>query len=355
MTRGNGIGNAILRRRRRQLWVGAALLAALALLPLPIGDVYTQNLIILTLMYAGLAQAWNLLGGYCGQISLGHALYFGIGAYASTLLFVAGMPLPLGVLAAAGLGGLAALLVGWPCFRLSGHYYAIATVVVGVIGYLLFLNWDFVGAATGVFVPFKAESLLNLQFRTSKRGFHYVMLAYAALAWGVAWAIEGSRWGYAWRAVKDDVTAARSLAVRVFPSKMAAAGISGALTGVGGALYAQYVGYIDPDSTMNANLSILIALPAVVGGVGTLWGPLLGAAILTPLSELTRSFLGGSGSGVDLMLYGALIMVISLARPEGLVSLLGVRSASVASAAVEGAAVGGAAVGSAVGEAGRDG
>ena len=321
--------NAILRRRRRELWIGAVLLAILAVLPLPIHDVYTQNLIILTLMYAGLAQAWNVLGGYCGQISLGHALYFGIGAYASTLLFVnAGIPPTLGMFVGGALGGIASLLVGWPCFRLSGHYYAIATVVVGVIGYLLFLNWDFVGAATGVYVPFKTQSYVDLQFRTTKLPFHYVMLAYAALAWIVAWVIEGSRWGYSWRAVKDDVTAARSLAVRVFPSKMAAAGISGALTGMGGAIFAQYVGYIDPDSTMNAQLSILIALPAVVGGVGTLWGPLIGAAILTPLSELTRSFLGGSGSGVDLMIYGALIMVISLARPEGLVSLFGVRSSA---------------------------
>jgi len=324
--RGPPRDNAILRRRRRELAVGAALLALLAVLPLPIHDAYTRNLVILTLMYAGLAQAWNVLGGYCGQISLGHALYFGIGAYTSTLLFVRlGVPPSLGLFAGGALAGLASLLVGWPCFRLSGHYYAIATVVVGVIGYLLFLNWDFVGGATGVFVPFTGESWAALQFRTTKLPFHYAMLAFLAATWITAWLIEGSRWGFAWRAVKDDVVAARSLAVRVFPSKMAAAGISGALTGIGGALFAQYVGYIDPDSTMSAQLSILIALPAVVGGVGTLWGPLVGAAVLTPLSELTRSFLGGSGSGVDLMLYGALIVAVALARPEGLVSLVGGR------------------------------
>ena len=118
------------------------------------------------------------------------------------------------------------------------------------------------------------------------------------------------------------MTAARSLAVRVFPSKMAAAAISGFLTGVGGAIYAQYVGFIDPDSIMSSSLSILIALPAVLGGVGTLWGPLIGSAVLIPLSELSRSYLGGSGSGVDLMIYGALIMIVALARPQGLVSLL---------------------------------
>ncbi len=318
--------NAITRRRRTELVVGAIVLAALAVLPLPIRDVYTQNLIILTLLYAGLAQAWNILGGYCGQISLGHALYFGVGGYVSTLLFVnAGVPPTIGMFAGGAVGGALALLVGWPCFRLSGHYYAIATVVVGEIGFLLFLSWDFVGGATGVYVPFHGQSWVNLQFRTSKLPFHYVVLAFAAATWGAAWLVEGSRWGFAWRAVKDDVVAARSLAVRVFPSKMAAAGISGFFTGVGGAIFAQYVGYIDPDSVMAGSLSILIALPAVLGGVGTLWGPLLGAAVLIPVSELTRSYLGEAG-GVDLMIYGGLIMLVALARPAGLVSLLGVRS-----------------------------
>jgi branched-chain amino acid transport system permease protein len=318
--------NLILRRRRRELWIGALLLVVLILLPLPFPDVYTRNLIIITLLFAGLAQAWNILGGYCGQISLGHALYFGVGGYVSTLLYVqGGIPPSIGMFAGGIVAGLLALLVGWPCFRLSGHYYAIATVVVGEIGYLLFLNWDFVGGATGVYVPFHGESWAALQFRTQKLPYHYVALAFVAVTWMTAWLIEGSRWGFAWRAVKDDVVAARSLGVRIFPSKMAAAAISGFFTGVGGAIYAQYVGYIDPDSVLAGNFSILIALPAVLGGVGTLWGPILGAALLTPVSELSRSYLGGSGRGIDLMLYGTLIVVVALARPQGLISLLGLR------------------------------
>ncbi len=321
--------NAILRRRRRELLGGALLLIPLAALPFLVRDVYTQNLIITTILFAGLSQAWNILGGYCGQISLGHALYMGVGAYVSTLLLVkAGIPPTLGMFAAAAIAGLLALLVGWPCFRLSGHYYAIATVVVGEIGYLLFLNWDWVGAASGLYIPLGAESFVNLQFRTSKLPFHFLVLAFAALTWVAAWLIEGSRWGFAWRAVRDDVTAARSLAVRVFASKMAAVAISGGLTGMGGAIYAQYVGYIDPDSVLAGQWSILIALPAVLGGVGTLWGPLVGAAVLIPVSELSRSYLGGSGQGVDLMIYGGLIVAVSLARPAGLVSLFGVRGGS---------------------------
>ena len=188
--------NAITRRRRRELIGGVIVLVVLALLPLPIRDVYTQNLIIITLLFAGFSQAWNVLGGYCGQISLGHALYLGIGAYVSTMLFVnAGVPPTVGMFAGGAVAGLCALAVGWPCFRLSGHYYAIATVVVGEIGYLLFLNWDLVGAATGLYVPFHGESLIQLQFRTSKLPFHYVSLAFVALTWIVAFVIEGSRLG----------------------------------------------------------------------------------------------------------------------------------------------------------------
>ena len=123
--------NAILRRRRLEVVSGVVVLAALGLLPLAIRDVYTQNLIIITVLFAGLAQAWNILGGYCGQISLGHALYLGIGAYVSTMMFVhGGIPPTVGMFAGGAVAGLCALLVGWPCFRLSGHYYAIATVVV---------------------------------------------------------------------------------------------------------------------------------------------------------------------------------------------------------------------------------
>lgn len=315
--------NAITRRRRNELRCALAVLVVLAVLPLPISDVYTQNLIILTLFYAGLSQAWNILGGTCGQISLGHAFYFGVGAYTSTMLFThLGIPPTLGMFAGGAMGGLMALLIGWPCFRLSGHYYVIATFVVGEIGSLLFLNWDWIGGASGLYIPFHGESWINLQFRTAKLPWHYLFLTFAAATWLVAWLIDGSRWGFAWRAVRDDVVAARSLGVSVFRSKMAAAVISGFFTGLGGALYGQFVGYIDPDSMMTGSLSVLISLPAVLGGVGTLWGPVVGAAILIPVRELSSTFLGGSGRGVDLMLYGAMIVLVALARPQGLVSLL---------------------------------
>ena len=323
---GTGRG-PLVARRRREIVLGVAILVLLGVLPLAVHSAYLRGLIVLTLLYAGLSQAWNILGGYCGQISLGHALYFGIGAYTSTLLFTRlGISPLLGMFAGGLLSGGAAFLVGLPCFRLSGHYYVIATLVIGMMAALLAANWDFINAAQGITIPFHTESWTDLAFRTAILPFHYVMLAYAALIWIIAWLIEGSRWGFFWRAVKDDVAAARSLGISITPSKLAAAAISGAATGIGGALYAQYVGFIDPDSTLDLSLSVLIALPAVVGGIGTLWGPLLGAAVLIPVQQLSVAWLGSAAGGIDLMVYGALIMALALARPEGLVSFFSARA-----------------------------
>jgi branched-chain amino acid transport system permease protein len=137
----------------------------------------------------------------------------------------------------------------------------------------------------------------------------------------VTYVIEESRWGYWWRAVKDNTEAAQSLGVTVFESKMAAAAISAFFTAVAGAFYAAFVSYIDPESVMSFRFSLLFALPAVLGGIGTLWGPAVGAAVLIPITEITRSYAGGSGSGLDLIIYGALIMLIALLKPEGILSL----------------------------------
>lgn len=142
------------------------------------------------------------------------------------------------------------------------------------------------------------------------------------ITWVVCYLIEGSRWGFWWRAIKDDPEAAQSLGVEIFQSKMAAAAVSAFFTAVAGSFYAAYVSYIDPESVMSFRFSLLFALPAVLGGIGTLWGPALGALVLIPITEITRSYLGGSGSGIDLIIYGGLIMFVALAKPEGLISLL---------------------------------
>ena len=213
------------------------------------------------------------------------------------------------------------MALGYPCFRLRGHYFVIATIVIAEIGLLLFHNWDWAGAALGIDIPVRGDSWLKFQFTRSKLPYFYFALALACVAWFVTWWLEDSKWGYWWRAVKDNPDAAESLGVVVFNSKMGAAAVSAFLVAVGGSFYAQFVSYIDPESVMGFQFSLLMALPAVLGGIGTLWGPMLGAVILIPLTELTRSFIGGSGRGVDLIVYGGLIVAISLARPQGLVGL----------------------------------
>ncbi|MGP9811738.1 branched-chain amino acid ABC transporter permease [Rhodopseudomonas sp. NSM] len=316
-------------RRRRDLIVAAVLACIAALVPLFVKDVYVQNIMVLTLMYAALSQAWNILGGYCGQISLGHALYFGLGAYTTALLFTKFGVLPwFGMLGGGLISAVIALALGYPTFRLRGHYFVIATIVIAEIGFLLFHNWDWAGAALGIDIPVRGDSWAKFQFTRSKLPYYYFALVFCCVAWLVTWWLENSKWGYWWRAVKDNPEAAESLGVVVFNSKMGAAAVSAFLTAIGGAFYAMFVSYIDPESVMTFQFSLLMALPAVLGGIGTLWGPVLGAVILIPLTELTRSFIGGSGRGVDLILYGTVIVLISLARPEGLIGLFSRRPAS---------------------------
>jgi branched-chain amino acid transport system permease protein len=317
------------KERRRQLFIAGALFLLAALVPLAVHDAYLMNVLILTLMYAALSQSWDILGGYCGQISLGHGLYFGIGAYATSLLYVNFGVLPWGGFLVGGvLASLIALGTGYLCFKLAGHYFTIATIVIAEIGLTLIHNWDYAGAAMGIQWPISPDSWATMQFARDKTPYYLFVLVLFGLTWLLTFILEGSRWGYWWRAVKDNEQAAESLGVTIFPSKMAAAAVSAFFTAVGGGFYAAFVAYIDPDSVMSFRFSLLMALPAVLGGIGTLWGPALGAVILIPITEVTRSYIGGSGSGIDLIIYGALIILISLARPEGLISLFAIRKST---------------------------
>lgn len=314
---------AFRRGRLSQIGLAALLTLAACAVPFVVRDPYTMNVLILTLLYAALSQSWNILGGYCGQVSLGHALYFGLGAYATSLAYVNFGVLPwFGLILGGGLAALVALALGAMCFHLAGHYFSIATIVIAEIGLTIFHNWDYAGAALGIQWPFGPDSWATLQFARDKAPYFYFVLGLFLVTWLVTYLIEDSRWGYWWRAVKDNAEAAESLGVTIFSSKMMAAAISAFFTAVGGGFYAAFVSYIDPESVMSFRFSLLMALPAVLGGIGTLWGPLVGAVILVPLTEVVRSYFGGTGTGVDLAIYGFLIVVIALARPEGLLSLL---------------------------------
>lgn len=303
--------------------LGAVVVLAVLAFPLVFVRPFPRHVMIMIFLYGALATAWNVLAGYCGQISLGHAVYFGIGAYTSTLLAREAALTPwLGMVAGAGLAVLVSQAIAYPVFRLRGHYFAIATIGVGEIVQTVVINWDWIGGARGLFVPIKRpDSLVNFQFHESKAVYYYIALGLLALALAATRRLERSRRGYLFRAIREDQEAAASLGVHVAREKHVAMAVSAALTALGGTFWAQYVLFIDPESVFPLSLSILICLVAVLGGVGSLWGPVLGAAVLVPLSEGTRVLLGGTGKALDLVIYGALIMLIAVFQPAGIVGL----------------------------------
>lgn len=293
--------------------------AGLAALPLWVTDPFALRLLTVIALYATLGTAWNILGGYAGQVSIGHSIFFGLGAYTSTLLFLRlGLSPWLGLLAGMAVAAAVAVLIGFPSFLLKGHYFVIATAVLAESIAVSFTAWETVGSAMGLQLPILPSSLATFQFHASKAPYYYLSLAMLALALGTTVAIDRSKLGYCLKAIREDEAAALSLAINARRYKLVAIAISAALTAMGGTFYAQFVLFVDPPSVLPLSLSVLIALIPILGGIGTVWGPTLGAAVLIPISELSRVYLSGSGRNVDLIIYGCLIMAVSMWRPMGL-------------------------------------
>lgn len=278
---------------------------------------------ILVLLWSLLGLAWNLIGGYGGQVSLGHAVFFGLGAYTSTVLLTKWHISPwIGMLVGGLVAAVAAVVIGWPTFRLQGHYFAIATIAAGEIFAILFRNWEWVGGAVGIYLPLeRGDRLLAFQFHESKVPYYYIVLALLLLAIGVSVVVERSRIGYYLRALKADQDAARSLGVPITRYKLYAMVLSAVLTAFGGTFYAQYVLYISPNTVFALMLSVQMCLVAVLGGLGTVAGPIIGAVVLIPLAEYTRVWLGGRGGGLHLVVYGLLIVLISVVQPAGVMGI----------------------------------
>lgn len=312
--------------QKRNWWqvpLFAAMAVFLLLFPVIFPLPFPQHIMIMIFLYATLAQAWNIIGGYTGQISLGHAVYFGAGAYTSTLLLMKWSLSPwLGMLAGGALAVGLSLIIGYPCFRLAGHYFAIATIAVGEIAQISMVNWKGGGGAVGLFLPILDESFANLEFHTTKVPYYYIALGIAAITFFVTYLIEKSWLGFYFRAIKGDLDASRTLGINITKYKSISLAISAFFTAIAGTFYAQYILFIDPESVLPLMLSILICLVAVLGGVGGVWGPFLGALVLVPLSEFTRTYLGGGGKAIDLMIYGALIVLIARFQATGLMGLL---------------------------------
>jgi len=296
---------------------GGVVLAFFIVLPL-VSSPFGQHVMILTFLFAMCGVAWNVMGGYAGMFSFGQASFFGIGAYTSSFLLLTFRVSPWIGLAAGGIiSSLLAAAIGYPCSKLRGHYFAIASIAFAEIVRIVFTNWQLVGAAEGLTIPMLKESFAHFMFHSSKLPYYYIILAFLLLAVAVCHWVSTSKMGYYFRAIKESHEIAQVLGVDVVRYRLYAIMISAFLTSMAGTFYAQYILYIDPDSVMILPISVQIVLVAMLGGASTVLGPVVGAAVLVPLSEYSRAWLGYKGTGMDMIIYGTLITVISMYQPDG--------------------------------------
>jgi branched-chain amino acid transport system permease protein len=307
-------------RHRLSMGAAGAFLIAYPLLTANV-PVY-QRLGALVLLAAIGASAWNLIGGYAGQVSVGHAVFFGAGAYSAIAVYSHfGVPPIAGVPLGALIAVLIAFLIGVPTLRLSGHYFSMATIAVAELVRVLVTNWEWVGGAQGISGPAVPRTVLDLSF-TSALPYYYIFLAVLVAVLLATWRIETSRMGFYLRAIKDSERAARSLGVAAGRYKLYAYMLSAGLTALAGSLYALMFGFVDPDSGFGILISVKMLIMAALGGSGLLLGPLIGAMILVPLEEISNSLLGGKGAGLTFVVYGAIIVIIARFQPGGILALI---------------------------------
>jgi branched-chain amino acid transport system permease protein len=308
---------------RRTLVLLALLLAAALLAPLVAGD-YLLTVLILIFYFAYVGQAWNIMMGFAGQLSLGHALYVGLGAYAAAALFVHfGVGPWIGLMAAVPVAALAGAFIGFLAFRfrVGGVYFAILTIAVAEFARVGFDHLGWTGASAGLFLPVKQYAHNNLWLlRGHPVMFYYVLLAATVLAFVGCRMLLQSRIGYFWLAIREDEQAARSLGIDTFRYKMVAVVISAGMTAFAGVVFAFYYNNLFPEQVFNIAQSIEIILGPIVGGVGTLFGPILGAFVLTGLAETLTSALAAIGvdiPGAKQVFYGICLVLVILALPDG--------------------------------------
>lgn len=283
---------------------------------------YVMRVLCIALLFAAMSQAWNIVGGLANQMSLGHAAFFGIGAYTSTLALIHLQLSPwLGMVAGAVLGALAALIISLPTMRLKGHYFALATLAFGEVMRVIANSWGFSGGPAGISVPFAKPSLELLQFKEA-RPYYFIFLAALVVVTLVFMLIRSSRLGYRLRAIRENVDAAEVIGVDTTRTKIYAAVISGALTAMLGTLYAQFQFFFDPDTVFGvAGISVRMALIAIVGGIGTAIGPIIGAFFIIPLEEYANHLFSAKAAGLSQLVFGALLVSVILVEPRGFVEI----------------------------------
>jgi branched-chain amino acid transport system permease protein len=297
-------------------------LAALAAVPLVVTQSYLLHLAILILFYTALTAAWNILT-FSGKVSFGHAAFFGLGAYTSTLLLLKAGLIPwLGLLAGIGIALLGALTMAVPLLRLRGPMFTLATIAYAEVLRRVAVLWrDLTAGSEGLTIP-STPGLLYLSF-TGKTAYYYLFFALAVGAVGISHRVYHSATGFHLRATASDEEAAQALGIDTRRVQVVALLWSAGITGALGVFYAQYVYMIDPDLVFSGTLfAIQPALNGIIGGLGTVWGPVLGAVLMTPLGEFLRSYLGQVRQGLNFFLYGVTLIVVVIVLPGGIISAL---------------------------------
>ncbi len=324
------------------------LLAMLIAIPRYVQSPYALHMMILLFLSVMMGQSWNILGGYAGQHSVGHAAYFGVGAYTTMMLMYSKQIPPwIGVWAGIGLVIIVALIIGSICFRLRGPYFVLASIAVAEILRLSAINLtSLTNGAEGILVteipPFKLGGTIVTDFIT-KVPFYYIGLVLVVLTIVITYLVQHSKLGYFFQAIREDQDAAHSLGISISLYKNIALIISAVLTSLAGAFYGIYVGFVDPPTVFGLDVSVQIMLICIIGGMGTLWGPVLGSLVLVPLSEALRSnmiteglvkvglvsadskiglFLKENLAHAHVLLYGILVVVVILFMPDGLMGFL---------------------------------
>ncbi|MGI6037181.1 MAG: branched-chain amino acid ABC transporter permease [Limnochordia bacterium] len=296
--------------------------AVVAIVPSLSSAPFYRHVLIMVGLYSLMGVAWNMQGGYTGLYSLGQSAFFGIGAYTSTMMLIKGGISPwIGMLCGGVIAAAVSVAVAFPTSRLRGPYFTIASMAFARTIQILFTNWDYVKGAIGLSLPLMGNTWTYMQF-LSKIPYHIIIYSFLAVALLVCYYIERSRTGYYFKAIRDSEEVAEALGINTVKYRLIAAGLSGFFTAIAGTFYAQYVLYIDPESVLHHPLSVETVMVAAVGGAGTIWGPVLGAAILMPINLYARAWFGGAAKGIDLILYGLILMIIAIAQPTGLMGLL---------------------------------
>ena len=298
----------------------AAVFAILMLLPVFL-DNYALGIFVMIFFWAYVGQSWNVLTGYTGHISLGHALYIGIGAYATTFLAQTfGLTPWIGMFLGGFIAVAIALFLGFLGFRfgLRGVYFVIMTIAFAELARLAVSHIEALGSFTGIFLDFN-PSFYNFQFR-GNIPYYYIALGFMVASLIAVRMIEVSKIGRFIVAIREDEEAAQALGVNTFKYNMIAIAISAFMTSLAGAFYANYIFYLHPNSLFGMSMSIELILRPIVGGLGTLFGPIIGSIILTPLSEISRAYFTKGGlEGLHLILYGVVAILVVLFMPKGII------------------------------------